>query len=45
MIWGIVGMFLAIPLTAVMQIFFQRFEPTAPLADLLAGRLDRLQVD
>lgn len=45
MIWGIVGMFLAIPLTAVMQIFFQRFEPTAPIADLLAGRLDRLQVD
>ena len=45
MIWGIVGMFLAIPLTAVMQIFFQRFEPTAPIAELLAGRLDRLQVD
>jgi AI-2 transport protein TqsA len=45
MIWGIVGMFLAIPLTAVMQFFFQRFEPTAPIAELLAGRLDRLQAD
>jgi AI-2 transport protein TqsA len=45
MIWGIVGMFLAIPLTAVMQIFLERFEHTAPLAELLAGRLDRLQVD
>ena len=43
MIWGIVGMFLAIPLTAVMQIFLARFEHTAPIAELLAGRLDRLQ--
>ncbi|WP_143300823.1 AI-2E family transporter, partial [Candidatus Entotheonella palauensis] len=43
MIWGIVGMFLAIPLTAVMQIFLERFEHTAPIAELLAGRLDRLQ--
>jgi len=43
--WGMVGMFLAIPLTAVMQIFFERFEPTAPIAELLAGRLDRLQAD
>ena len=45
MIWGIVGMFLAIPLTAVMQIFFERFERTAPIGELLAGRLDRLQAD
>ncbi len=45
MIWGIVGMFLAIPLTAVMQIFFERFEHTAPIAEILAGRLDRLQSD
>lgn len=45
MIWGIVGMFLAIPLTAVMQILFERFEHTAPIAELLAGRLDRLQSD
>ena len=45
MIWGIVGMFLAIPLTAVMQIFLERFEHTAPIAELLAGRLDRLQVE
>ena len=43
MIWGIVGMFLAIPLTAVMQILMERFEHTAPIAELLAGRLDRLQ--
>jgi predicted PurR-regulated permease PerM len=38
-------MFLAIPLTAVMQMFFERFEHTVPIAELLAGRLDRLQVD
>ncbi len=43
MIWGIIGMFLAIPLTAVMQIFFERFEHTTPIAEILAGRLDRLQ--
>jgi predicted PurR-regulated permease PerM len=43
--WGMVGMFLAIPLTAVMQIFFERFEYTAPIAALLAGRLDWLQAD
>jgi AI-2 transport protein TqsA len=43
--WGMVGMFLATPLTAVMQMFLERFEPTAPLAELLAGRLDRWQVD
>ena len=45
MIWGIVGMFLAIPLTAVMQMFFERFEPTVPIAELLAGQLDRWQAD
>ena len=45
MMWGIVGMFLAIPLTAVMQMFLERFEPTAPIVDLLAGRLGRWQGD
>ena len=45
MMWGMAGMCLAIPLTAVMQMCFERFEPTAPLADLLAGRLNRWQAD
>lgn len=45
MLWGIVGMLLATPLTAVMKIFFERIEHTEPIADLLAGRLDRLQSD
>ena len=45
MLWGIVGMLLATPLTAVMKILCERIEHTAPFADLLAGRLDRLRVD
>ena len=45
MLWGIVGTLLATPLTAVMKIFFERMEQTAPIADLLAGRLDRLRSD
>lgn len=41
MIWGIVGMFLAVPLTVIMQIIFSRIELTAPIAGLLAGRLEK----
>ncbi|PQO47091.1 AI-2E family transporter [Blastopirellula marina] len=40
LIWGIVGMFLAVPMTAIMKILFAKFEMTKPLADLLAGRVD-----
>ena len=39
-IWGIVGMFLATPITAVLKILFERFEYTRPLANLLAGRFE-----
>lgn len=42
MIWGIVGMLLAAPLTAIMKIIFERIEVTQPLAHLFAGRLDKL---
>ncbi len=38
-IWGIVGMLLAVPITAVMRILLSRFEGTKPLAEILAGRL------
>ena len=41
-LWGIVGMLLATPMTAVMKILFEKIELTAPIADLLAGRLDAL---
>ncbi|MBI1248055.1 AI-2E family transporter [bacterium] len=42
LIWGLIGMFLAVPMTAVMKILFAKFEMTKPLADLLAGRIDGL---
>ncbi len=45
MLWGVVGMLLATPLTAVMKILFERIEQTTLIAELLAGRLDRLQSD
>jgi AI-2 transport protein TqsA len=43
MLWGIVGMLLATPITAVMKILFSKNEITAPIADIMAGRLDRLR--
>ncbi len=39
MLWGIVGMLLATPITAVLKILFERLEATQPLAEVLAGRL------
>ncbi|MBA2115712.1 AI-2E family transporter [Bremerella alba] len=42
LIWGMIGMFLAVPMTAIMKILFAKFEMTRPLADLLAGRIDSL---
>jgi AI-2 transport protein TqsA len=42
-LWGAIGMLLATPLTAIMKILFERSELTAPIADLMAGRLDALQ--
>ena len=41
-LWGVVGMLLATPITAVMKILFEKMEITAPIAELLAGRLDGL---
>ena len=38
MLWGIVGMLLATPITAVVKIFLERFDGSRPLANLLAGR-------
>lgn len=42
LIWGVVGMLLAAPITAVLQIVLGRFETTRPVANLLAGRLPGL---
>ncbi|ACC97736.1 putative permease [Elusimicrobium minutum Pei191] len=39
LIWGIAGAFLAVPLTAAIQVVMARFKTTAPLAELMAGRI------
>jgi AI-2 transport protein TqsA len=43
MIWGIVGMFFAVPLTSIIAIALQRHSLTRPIADLMAGKLDSLR--
>ncbi len=37
LLWGLPGMFLAVPLTVVLQIVFENIEATRPLARLLRG--------
>ena len=39
---GVAGMFLAVPITAILKISLSRIGPTKPLAELLAGRLPSL---
>jgi AI-2 transport protein TqsA len=39
MMWGIIGMFLATPITAAVKIVLERIEQTRPLANLMAGRM------
>lgn len=38
MMWGIIGMFLATPITAAIKIVLGRFEPTRQIANIMAGR-------
>ena len=38
LVWGIPGMFLAVPMTAIKKIIFARIEATRPLSEALAGR-------
>ncbi len=42
MLWGIVGMFLAVPMTAILKILLERYSYTAPFAHVLAGKFDHL---
>ena len=42
-LWGIVGMFLATPLTAILRILLEQSPVTAPVAHLMAGRIDDLR--
>ena len=37
LLWGLPGMFLAVPLTVVMKIIFENIEVTRPMARLLSG--------
>jgi AI-2 transport protein TqsA len=39
MLWGVIGMFLATPIMAVMKILLEKFEGARPVAELLAGRV------
>ncbi len=39
LIWGLSGMFLAVPITAVLKIVFMRIEATQPFAEIMAGRI------
>ena len=38
LLWGVVGMLLATPITAVMKIFLNRFDGSRPLATALIDR-------
>jgi len=42
-IWGIVGMFLAVPIAASMKIFFSNFEALKPIAILMGSKAQRLE--
>ena len=39
LLWGVVGMFLAAPITAVIRIVLMQFESLKPLGELLTGKL------
>lgn len=42
MIWGVIGMFMATPITAIVKILLEKTEYTIPYARLFAGRLDAM---
>jgi AI-2 transport protein TqsA len=43
MLWGIVGMLLATPITAMVKILLEQREASRPIAELLAGRVGALR--
>jgi AI-2 transport protein TqsA len=43
LLWGIPGMFLAVPMTAVLRIILMQFETLKPIGNLLAGQLPELK--
>ncbi len=45
LMWGIVGMLLAAPITAVLRIVLEQFETTRPVGEILAGRFPGEKVE
>ena len=43
MLWGFIGMFLAVPLTAVLRILLDKNPLTRPVAELLGGNLSKAE--
>lgn len=39
LLWGVVGMFLSVPMTAVIRIVFMKIGPLKPVGEMLAGKL------
>ncbi|HDZ21548.1 hypothetical protein LCGC14_0123980 [marine sediment metagenome] len=39
MLWGVIGMFLAVPVTAVIKIILEKHERARPITELLSGRM------
>ncbi len=37
--WGVIGMFLAVPITAIIRIILMQFDSLKPIGNLLAGKL------
>ena len=45
MLWNVPGMFLAVPLTAVLKIIFDKSQLMAPLGSLLEGNVENMKAD
>lgn len=43
LLWGVIGMFLAVPMTAIIRIILMRFEILKPLGRILAGQLPEIE--
>ena len=41
--WGIIGMFLAVPITAIIRIILMQFDSLKPIGNLLAGKLPKIE--
>jgi len=42
-LWGVIGVFLAAPITAIIKISFEKFETTLPFARILEGNIHHLR--